>query len=238
MTMDKFFVPASNPEDWKSLLAKPERHWRTGYSAKSLAYCWQEANDFPESVRTVFKKSGIQLFQNIDLLLAFPEWKVPLLGGPRPSQSDIFILARGNDQLISIMVEGKVSEPFDKTIAEWKLKNSKEGTEIRLKYLCDVLQLCVTKVDHIRYQLLHRTASAVIEAKRFNAQNALMMVHSFSQHDEGFEDYSQFLTLFVRNDITPNSLVSAKKIDGIDLFFCWIRGEEKYLSKWWTGDLS
>jgi hypothetical protein len=240
--MDKFFVPASNPEDWKWLLAKPEKHWRTGYSAKSLAYCWQEANDFPEDVKRVFRDSGIELFQNIELLLAFPEWKVPLLGGSRPSQNDIFILARGNDQLISITVEGKVSESFDKTVAEWKLKNSEEGTEIRLKFLCKELQLDENKTNHIRYQLLHRTASALIEAKRFNAQNALMLVHSFSQKkeedNEGFKDYSRFLALFDVEGKGDSLAKAKKKIHGIDLYFCWIRGDKKYLSKWWTGDLS
>ena len=227
--MDKIFIPANKPEDWKSLLAKPDKHWRRGYSAKTLAYSWQEANGFPECVRSVFKKSGIGLFQNIELLLAFPEYKVPLPGGRRASQSDIFILAKGNSQLISIMIEGKVSEPFDKTIAEWRLESSK-GKEIRLKFLCDELQLEKEKIDHIRYQLLHRTASAIIEAKRFNAQNALMLVHSFSQSDEWFEDYSQFLALFGLN-VKPDSLVFAKNINGIDLYFSWVRGDKKYLHK-------
>ena len=227
--MSKIFIPANKPQDWRPLLADP-KHWRRGYSARALAYCWQEADGFPESVRTVFKKSGIQLFQNIDLLLAFPEWKVPLPGGSRPSQNDIFILARGNDQLISIMVEGKVSEPFDKTVAEWRLGSS-EGKEKRLKFLCDKLQLGKEQISHIRYQLLHRTVSAIIEAKRFTAQNALMLIHSFGQSDEWFEDYSQFLALFGLNGITPDSLVFAKNIDGIDLYFCWIRGDKEYLYK-------
>ena len=223
------FIPANKPQDWRLLLAE-RKHWRRGYSARALAYCWQEAEGFPESVRNVFINSGIDLFQNIELLLAFPEWKVPLPGGSRPSQNDIFILARGNSQLISITVEGKVSEPFDKTIAEWKLESS-EGKKTRLKFLCDRLQLDKEKVDHIRYQLLHRTVSAIIEAERFNAQNALMMVHSFSQSDEWFEDYSQFLALFGLSGIIPDSLAFAKDIDGIDLYFCWIRGDKKYLGK-------
>lgn len=228
--MNKFFIPANNPEDWKSLLAKPDKHWKTGYSAKALAYCWQEANGFPECVRSVFIKSGIELFQNIELLLAFPEYKTPLLGGRRSAQNDIFILAKGNNQLISITVEGKVSEPFDKTVAEWKLESSK-GKETRLKFLCDELLLAEEQIDHIRYQLLHRTASAIIEAKKFNAQNALMLVHSFSQYDEWFEDYSQFLALFGLNNVKPDSLVFAKNINGIDLYFSWVRGDKKYLDK-------
>ncbi len=225
--MSKFFIPTNIPEDWKLLLAKPNKHWKTGYSAKALAYCWQEANDFPRSVKKVFKDSGIKLFQDIELLLAFPEYKVPLPGGRRASQNDIFILARGNGQLLSIMVEGKVSEPFSETIAEWKL-HDRGGKKVRLKYLCDELQLDEDKIDHIRYQLLHRTASAVIEAKRFNAQNALMLVHSFSQTNDWFDDYCQFLALFgIKGQI--NSIVFGKNVDGIDLYFGWVKGSSKYL---------
>ena len=229
--MDKIFIPANKPEDWKSLLAKPDKHWRRGYSAKTLAYSWQEANGFPECVRSVFKKSGIGLFQNIELLLAFPEYKVPLPGGRRASQSDIFILAKGNSQLISIMIEGKVSEPFDKTIAEWRLGSSK-GKEIRLKFLCDELKLEKEKIDHIRYQLLHRTVSAVIKAKEFNARNALMLVHAFEKtkekYKESFQAYCQFLGLFgAKGEI--DSLVFTKNINGISLYFAWANGQEKYL---------
>jgi len=33
-----FYRVINGPEDWKPLLAEPEKHWRTGYSAKTLAY--------------------------------------------------------------------------------------------------------------------------------------------------------------------------------------------------------
>ena len=228
--MNKIFIPANKPEDWKSLLAKPNKHWKTGYSAKALAYCWQEANGFPECVRNVFKKSKIELFQNIELLLAFPEHKVLLPSGLRPSQNDIFILAKANNQLVSITVEGKVSEPFGKTIIEWRKDNS-EGKHIRLKFLLDKLGLEENKqIDTIRYQLLHRTASAIIEAEKFKAENALMLVNSFSQSNEWFDDYGQFLALFNLN-AEPDSLVFAKNTNGTDLYFSWVKGDEKYLDK-------
>jgi len=46
-----FFYPIKRPEEWQQLLARPDKHWRTGYSAKALAYCWQEAGDFEKSHR-------------------------------------------------------------------------------------------------------------------------------------------------------------------------------------------
>lgn len=228
--MNKIFVPTNKPEDWKPLLAEPEKHWRTGYSAKALAYSWQEANDFPECVKKVFISSGIALFKNIELLMGFPEYQVPLPGGSRPSQNDIFILARSNDQLISITVEGKVSEPFGDTIAEWR-KDSSGGKSKRLKFLLKELELDDSEgINVIRYQLLHRTASALIEAKKFAASNALMLVHSFSRTDEWFSDYGQLLALFGIHAQT-DSLVFAGNINAIDLYFAWIRGDKKYLDR-------
>jgi len=230
--MSKFYIPSDTPEDWKTLLADPDKHWKTGHSAKALAYCWQEADDFPRSVKKVFKNSGIDLFQDIRMLVAFPEYTVPLKPyGSRPSQNDIFILAKGTDQLISIAVEGKVDEPFGELIADWKLKD-KGGKKVRLEFLCEVLQLDASKIDHIRYQLLHRTASAVIEAKKFRTENALMLVHAFKKTEENynqsFQDYYHFLELF-SGEGKPDSMVLGKKIDGINLYFGWVKGNKRYL---------
>ena len=225
--MDRFFIPTNSPEDWRQLLAEPNKQWKTGYSAKSLAYCWQMANGFPSSVKRVFQSSGISLFQDIALLIAFPEWKVPLPGGRSASQNDIFVLAKGSNQLVSIMVEGKVRESFGQVISEWKSDNSK-GKQKRLDYLCDLLQLNEDQVNHIRYQLLHRTASAVIESKRFNTPNALMLIHSFNkeseQENEAFEDYCQFLLLF-RLKGKMNSLTHPVSINKICLYFGWVNEE-------------
>lgn len=136
----------------------------------ALAYSWQEASTFPESVKKVFRRSGIALFENIKLLLAFPEYKVDLPGGKRPSRNDIFILATGDSQLISIILEGKVSEPFGDTVAKWK-ENSSQGKSCRLESLLKTLTLGKHRpIDNIAYQLLHRTASAIIEARNFKAE--------------------------------------------------------------------
>ena len=219
--MSKFYKPINDPEEWKSLLADPDKHWREDYSAMSLAYCWEGANDFPKSVKKVFRHSGMKLFQNVELLLAFPEYKVALPPrGGRPSQNDIFILAKGNNQLITIAVEGKAMESFGETVAEWK-RNFTRGKQVRLKYLCDLLILDGGNIDQIRYQLLHRTASAVILAEQFNAKNALMLVHAFKENKDSFKDYCNFLRLFGKKG-KPDSVTSAKTVNGIKLFFGWV----------------
>ena len=111
-------IPSKSPEDWSAFLARPYLHWKRGYSATSLAYCWEEANGFPECVRKAFRASELPLLRDTSVLLAIPEHKVPLPGGRTASQNDLFVLAKGDAELISITVEGKVSEPFGPLVSE------------------------------------------------------------------------------------------------------------------------
>jgi hypothetical protein len=53
-------------------------------------------------------------------LLIFPEWKVALPGGQAASQNDAWVLAKCRTGLVSIAVDGKVRESFDKTLDQWK----------------------------------------------------------------------------------------------------------------------
>lgn len=98
--MSKFFIPSKGPESWKEFLAEPEKQWRTGYSARALAYCWEEARGFPNSVTNVFNTSGISLLNNIEFVLGIPEHKVTLPGKGYDSQNDLFVLAKSGTDLI------------------------------------------------------------------------------------------------------------------------------------------
>jgi len=223
--MSKIYIPASCADDWKQFLAEPDKQWKRGYSARALAYCWHEADGLPSSVQAIL--STIPGLRGIGALMIFSEHQVPLPGGKRASQNDVWVLARAKEGLVSIAVEGKVSEPFGPTIDEWG-PDSSPGKTKRLKYLCEQLGISKPIPGDLRYQLLHRTASAMIEADKFQARHAIMLVHSFSQTDEWFEDYETFLSLFgVSGSI--DELVSAGSVAEISLHFAWVRGDPRYL---------
>ena len=132
--MSRIFVPSSGPGDWQAFLAEPEKQWRTGYSARSMAHSWEAVEGFPPEIVALFADSGMKAFQQVELLLAFPEYKVPLPGGSRASQNDVFALGRdGDGELIAVAVEGKVNEPFGPTLAEWDATSS-TGKQQRLEY--------------------------------------------------------------------------------------------------------
>jgi hypothetical protein len=228
--MNRFYTPTTHPDEWKKLLAEPEKQWRTGFSAKALAYCWASIQDIPPEVCLLFSQSGIASFQQLELLLALPEHKVAM--PPRnghPSQNDLFVLARaGNGELISITIEGKVSEPFGQTLGGWKA-NPSPGKIERLEFLQTQLGLPGDLPLTLRYQLLHRTVSAIVEAHRFNAPNAAMIVHSFSQNDVWFNEYQQFVALFGVEVTQPGQLIFLKETNGVKLYSGWARGDEKFL---------
>lgn len=221
----KIYTPSTGADSWKCLLADP-RHWKTGHSAKTLAHCWEEAKEgFPESFASALRASGL----NMELLLAMPEFKVDLPPSGRPSQNDIFVLARESTNITVIMVEGKVNELFDKTVGDWKNSNGKEE---RLRFLLEKLELTrLGTIDDIRYQLLHRTVSAILTAEQFYAKRAMMIVHSFGDKDTpNWNDFKMFAALLADEEPQPDRVYRCKTLSSsIELWIGWVSGEKKYL---------
>jgi hypothetical protein len=130
------------------------------------------------------------------------------------------------------MIEGKVSEPFDKLIKDW---NNSDGKLCRFEFLADKLEINNNILDSndLRYQLFHRTVSSILIAEQFIAKKAIMIVHSFSQSNEWFNDYLEFVKLLNPN-INPkvDEINKCKTLSsGIDLYIGWIKGDVKYLKK-------
>ena len=137
-------------------------------------------------------------------------------GGNAASQNDVWVLAKSNEKLVSIAVEGKVAEPFGPTIGEWN-PNASVGRRERFGFHRDLLNLDDVPA-HTRYQLLHRTASAVL------------LVHSFSPENLWFEDFARFVSLFgtaAEVDGVTDAEASGKPV----LSFAWVHGDERYLKR-------
>ena len=225
--MSRIFIPSSGPGDWRCLLADPVKHWARGKSARTLAHCWEDTNGFPPEIEEVLNQS--EDLEDAEPLLIFPEWKVPLVGGVTASQNDVWVLAKNQKGLISIAIEGKVDESFDKLLGEWK-KDLSTGKKKRLSYLASILGLEESAItDSTYYQLLHRTASAVIEAEKYQASSAVMLVHTFSPQDQWFKEFSDFVALY-GVEIKINQLATVAAKDGMPLHLGWVHGNERYLA--------
>ena len=222
--MNRIYIPSTGPGDWQKLLADPELHWREGYSAMSLAECWEAANGLPPEISDLFRQDGIAP----ELLFAIPEHQVPLPGAKRgASQCDVFALIRAGDRTVAVAIEGKVDEPFGPLLGDW-LRGASPGKHKRLAFVADMLGLALPLPDDIHYQLLHRTAAAIVEARRFNADDAAMIVHSFSPTGKWFDAFERFAGLFgieaelgTRLDIQPRG----RKPFSLG----WVAGDQRFL---------
>jgi hypothetical protein len=219
--MSRILVPSQGAPSWRQFLAQPDLHWATGYSARTMAYSWEAANGLPREIGDVLAP----ILGPVELLLAIPEHKTPLPGGSRESQSDVFALGRHAEGLVACTIEGKVDEPFGPTVAQ-QMVSASPGKVERLGYLCHLLGIESCPPD-VHYQLLHRTASALIEAERFHASDAAMIVHSFSPEQRWFEALERFCQVMgCRAEVGVPAVVTVPS--GKRLVLGWACGEQQY----------
>lgn len=179
------------------------------------ARSWEAADELPHEIRSLFDA-------DCELLLALPEHKVPMPGRGRDSQCDVFALLRNGRDLIAMAVEAKVDEPFGPTIGEW-LKAGGEGRIERLRGLSEILELAYPPPGDLRYQLFHRTAAAIIEARRFCASEAAMVVQSFSAEHRWHTDFAAFCA-FMGLSSERGVRHERPLEDGCRLSLAWVTG--------------
>lgn len=223
----RIFVPTRTGSDWQRLLAKPTLHWKKGKSAMTAAVSWERASDnFPPEIAALLNSSHDEDLVDLKLLVAIPEWEVPLEGGKTASHTDILALARNDRGLCVVGVEAKVDEDFGPLVKDKRAEVS-TGQHDRLVYLQSLLGL-VKLDDGIRYQLLHRTASAILTAREFHAHVAVMTVQSFGKRTSLREDFDAYCRALGAEDL-PGGMRVVRSFRQPRLFLGWCNGDPRFL---------
>ena len=150
------------------------------------ATTWEAMGDrLPVEVSALLDGSGVAKLRGLKLLAAIPEWETPVPGGDRPSCTDVLAICRNELGLCVIAVEAKVDEDFGPTLQQ-KMAEPSPGQAARIDYLQTLLGVSFS--DPVRYQLLHRTASALLTAKEFHAATAVMMIQSWGTMGRHYAD--------------------------------------------------
>jgi Domain of unknown function (DUF6946) len=225
--MKRILIPTSSGSDWQPLLAKPKEHWRKGFSAMTAAASWEAAaGELPPEISTLLDSSGADALQNLKLLVAIPEWETELEGGVTTSKTDVLALCRSEVGLCVVAVEAKVNEDFG-PLVEAKQNEASPGQSDRLDSLQRLLGLASLS-GSIRYQLLHRTASALLTAKLFHADTAVMLVQSFGNKANLRADFDNFGQSLNAQQI-GTSIYSITAKESPELFLAWCQGDPKFL---------
>lgn len=220
VTSARFFYaqPLVAPEQARPFLADAKVQWKKGRSAYELAHSWIGTGEIPTTVRAVLEKD--ETFAGCELVEGLFERQVGLRTPGRPSQTDLLLLLRLRVGHAVVAVEGKAGESFDKTVETW---NDSDGKSRRLRSLCDTLGIVPEGAGPLRYQLLHRSVSAVYEAERYGASQAVMLVHAFADDEAGFADFDRFVHAFGLAPPERNTLSGPRKLENVELWLGWVQ---------------
>ena len=210
--------PLTRPEDVIPYLAKKDKHWKKGCSAYELTHSWMTANGIPDAVRTVLDQADE--FRCMELIKGFFEKRTHLQSRGTPSQTDLLALIGDGAVSAVLGIEGKVEESFGPLVSKWC--DASENKQIRLGKLRETLGLMSTDVCKLRYQLIHRTAAAVYEAQCHNVQQAVMLVHSFSEKHYGFNYFQAFAEAIKAPVSNINELSCEVEVESISLRLGWV----------------
>lgn len=216
--LSRIAIPLLKPGDVIPHLGKPT-HWKQGRSAKAVADSWFAANDIPRRVRAVLEQSPE--FKGVELVDAWLE-RCTDLGDRRgtASQTDLLAVLGIGDELAVMGVEAKVTESFGPLVSEW-IGEGGEGKEDRLQRLCDLLGFDRSAVGDLRYQLFHRTAAAIIEARRYRSNQAILLVHSFCENATGLPDFLSFFERMGVEGAGRDLLSAPAELGGVTLWAGW-----------------
>jgi hypothetical protein len=220
-------------DDWRGLAGDDK--WVATRSAYELAHCWHNAAGLPVDISRTLDASGHAVLRGLSVDLCLVEKPVFLDTKVAPSMTDLMAYgSNAKGETVVLAVEGKASEPFASRVSHWvrgdqntpTLSAAPRPTRLRrLEFLSKHLSKPISTESNLRYQLLHRTVSAILEAQLHGAVAAVILVHAFGPDTAGnLTDFSDFL-----NDLgggpTPKGTVSGPYLLGeqrdLPTYFLW-----------------
>jgi hypothetical protein len=214
-------TPITQCEQLRPFLGKPE-HLREGKSAYELCHAWLDANGIPDRVRAVLDTDAY--YHGAELVEGLFEHQVDLGTRGRPSQTDLLALVRLRccDHAV-VAVEGKAGEPFGPLLPP--KTQADEGRWARLIDLARQLGFEGEPDPRLRYQLFHRTVSALREARRYQVCEAMLLIHAFTPDEKSVEAFKAFASAIRVVGADVDAVSSVREFDGIRLRLAWVQDE-------------
>lgn len=224
-----FFQPVSKPLEWKKYVRDAETKWVPEGSAMELACCWQKTPaDFPSEVKLAFDRSGTAS----SFLLGIPEYKVDMPGEGLPASNNLLVLSTIDHRLCPIIVEGNKNGTFGEYCDHESLQDERHRERRKLMFADLGLSEDSFVPSKLRYQLMHRTLSAIYVAHAFCADRCMVLVHRIGHDDnehDAFIDYKYFLGLFGVD--AQKGIIQRARVAGLQLMFLWVEDRNIYSAK-------
>ena len=187
--------PITQLDEWPR--PKNMEHWKCGRSAMELARYWTDTHSC-DTVPPDYQELLEPKFPGIKLHGGRPEFatSLPPKGSTGPRMHDLHLWGTGPTGSLTVCVEAKADEPFEKTVEETRrdaqkelLSNPRSKKKTRLEDLLEcvwgVRQL-TDLLSELRYQLLHALAGTAIQtlkdvekAEESACGTGVLLIHVF-----------------------------------------------------------
>lgn len=234
-------------DDWVEVVTR--RHYKPGHSAYECAHKWKEVKSkLPEPIAGILQKSPQSILRDLEICQIQAEYAVYLDAHTSPSKNDLLLFCESQAGYKVVMaVEAKCDESFAQPIRDWlhtadspnprsqrKMFNEEkqpvERKLRRLAFLNEVLSQNFGSDSTIRYQLLHRFASAILTARQTFARAGVMLVEAFTQSDRNFKDFRDFCAVLGFPYVQKNSVIGpyfTKLVPEIPIFMIYVQDRRR-----------
>jgi len=226
--MNRLFVRSGSIPVWRQFLGLAPARWRQNPSYVLAATSWEAAEgNLPPEVSRSFDASGIEDIQSLRLLLAVPDWEFDVdLEGMAP-QPEMLALARNSQGLCAIAVEPDIGGSFG-----WDLGAARDPRALAgIARMQEILGVEISDLD-ASYQLLYRTCCAVRAAEEFNAQSAVMLVHSFGTTPRPRQEFERFC-MSINADVAGDDIFIVSRCLRPRLILAWCKAGDRFSQQLW-----
>jgi hypothetical protein len=235
--MNRLYVPSLGPTDWqRRVLTKRSRPSQARYAAFQLAIEWEAARNTDRGLPSYIGKAldAVPELTGAKLVFGIPghyvEWVVIPNEPENDLQNDLWAMLQVKGKCISMTVGAETDEKRELSIGKWEKKNRRQPG--LLLYLTAVLGIEGRNVNHLKYQLLHQAASAILEAERLSAKFAVSFVQCFEPDPRSSWDaYRAFAHVLGIPNSTPK-VTLANVETSVPLYIGWIRSPSATLESW------
>jgi uncharacterized protein DUF6946 len=229
MTSFYGFKRLAKPEDWRRVASTDMRP-----AAYELAQTWQAAGGIPPGIKKALDDFHAPPISGLSLDVAIVEMPV-FVDTKTAATTDLMGYARNRaDEPVVLAVEAKAHEPFGLPVRSWLRGEVDEPSsntephparERRFAFLCERLGFSVDLECGLRYQLLHRTVSAVMEGELHAAAAVVVLIHDFGESAPGnWKDYELYLDALGFPSVVPGQVVGPALLGSrrsMPTYFLW-----------------
>ena len=227
--MKRIFVPSNGVGDWKPS-SEGAGETASSDATAALAACWEAADGaLPKDVRYLLDASLVLAFADARPIVMLQGYGSKPPGSGATVRTDLRVPAHGKAGLFVISVGGATGDGLGDFVSD-RLHRGAPDELARIDAMQAELELSLPlnacPMISIKHRCLSLAAGAILAAKEFGAETALMLIHSFSDRSAGFEDFRRFASLFGVS-VAPDTIARIPRTCPPDLYIGWCRSDPK-----------